>query len=71
MAVHGSDVALESTQTVLSLLEKNIILLLFSPSVTLLRVVKSAIKTVIDLPEVKLDDNAPLIVFKFIFSLDY
>jgi hypothetical protein len=69
VAVYGNDVGLESTQAILSLLEKNVILLLFSPSVTLLQVVKSAIQTVIDLPEVKLDDNVPLIVFKFIFFL--
>ena len=71
VAVHGIDVGLESTQAILSLLEKNVILLLFSPSVALLKVVKSAIKTVIDLPEIKLDHNVPLIVFKFFFFLDY
>jgi len=69
VAVYGSDVGLESTQAILSLLETNAILLLFSPSLTFLQVLKSAIGTVIDLPEVKLKDNVPLIVYKFI--LDY
>jgi hypothetical protein len=70
VAVHGSgDVGLESTQAILSLLETNAILLLFSPSLILLQVLKSAIGTVIDLPEVKLEDNVPLVVYKFIFFL--
>lgn len=66
VAVHGSDVGLESTQAILSLLKAKVILLLFSPSLTLLKALKSAIGTVIDLPQLNLKDNVPLIVFKFI-----
>ena len=70
VAVYGSgDVGLESMQAILSLLETNAILLLFSPSLILLQVLKSAIRTVIDLPEVRLEDNVPLIVFRFIFTI--
>jgi hypothetical protein len=69
VAVYGSDVGLESTQTIL--LETNAILLLFSPSLTFLQVLKSAIGTVIDLPEIKLKDNVPFIVYKYISFLGY
>lgn len=56
--------ALESNEAVLKLLKMDTILLLFTPSQALLRVVKSVIKTSIDLPLLELPNDIPLIVHK-------
>ena len=70
VVVDGSNAGeLESTQEILKILETNAILVLFSPSVALLQIVKDAIQSVIDLPKLELIKGAPLIVSKFVQAL--
>jgi len=66
VSIHGPDASagLESTEDVLKLLNTHAILLLFSPSLALLQVVKKAIKTQVDLPKLKFEEGKPLIVHK-------
>jgi hypothetical protein len=61
-AIFGAEVGLKPTNAV-KLLESYITLYLFTPSIDLLEAFKSVTKTVIDLPELKLGDNIPLIIY--------
>ena len=65
LSVHGPDAGLDPVET-LKLLRSNVILLLFSPSIDFLRSLKSAIRTVLDLPRIELEDGVPLVIYVYV-----
>ena len=70
VVVHGGDATLESPDGLLNLLNTHAILVLFSPTPTLVENLRQTLKSVVDLASLGLPANVPLIVHK-IRELDH
>jgi len=64
LAAYGQDDALDSSESILNLLNVDVVLMFFAPSEQLLETVKSVAKTVLDLPQMKFAEGVPLVVYK-------
>jgi len=64
LVLFGHDESLAAPEAIRKLLDSDVVLLSFSPSPVFLEALKAAINTIIDLPQIKLGDNVPIIVHK-------